>query len=407
MFRRLIFFIIGLCVVIGIGFSSSTTHAQNSTWTAQYFNNTSLSGSPAATATLSNLNINWGHDAPATGVNVDDWTARFSTITYFNAGTYRFTIHADDAFRLYVHGKLLIDTFSNPKPDQTMTAEITLNAGDGSIQIDFREYIGPAFLYVSWTQLNGSYTNTTGWGQAQLTVNTSILNLRSEPTIGNNIIAKLPKGATYPIIGKTSPENWYQIQVGQITGWVFAPLVIAPYTVNVPVVGTNGSVPVPTKVAQLTITTGKLNVRSAPFVGDNVITRVAQGETYPIYGINSTKDWYLIKVGSTLGWVSAGFVDAVNTAGVPIINVQLAAPNVPTILTGYTLRSIAYLNIRSGPSLQFSRLSILPYNATASIIARNSNNSWWLIYYNGVIGWVYREYIVLPDNLNYGLVPVA
>jgi len=351
MFRRLTFFIVGLCVVIGIGFSNTITQAQtNLAWSAQYFNNTSLSGSPAATATLNDLNISWGQNSPATGVAADNWSARFNTIASFNSGTYRFKVNADDAFRLYVHGQLLMDTFSNPQPNQIMTADMTLSAGDGGvevdflenygaaflyvsweqistttetatatpstttsgawsvqyfnntslsgtatastsvvnpninwgtdspasgvgadnwtarltssiyfsagtyrfnvhvddairlyvqntlvldtfsnpqpdklmsvdvslptgyipIQIDYREYIGPAFLYVSWTQTNSTTgtsggttsntTNTTSYGQAQLTVNTSLLNFRSEPFIKDNIIAKLPKGASYPII---------------------------------------------------------------------------------------------------------------------------------------------------------------------------------------------------------------
>src|SRR5690606_17950332 len=122
----------------------------NQTWTAQYFNNTSFSGTPTATASLSSLNMNWGQNSPANGVGADNWTARFNTITYFNAGTYRFTVNADDAFRLYVHGQLLIDTFSNPRPNVSFTADMNIAAGNGGIQVDFREYSGEAFLYVSW-----------------------------------------------------------------------------------------------------------------------------------------------------------------------------------------------------------------------------------------------------------------
>lgn len=463
MYRRLLFFIIGLSVVFGIVFASPSTQAQsNLTWSAQYFNNTNLSGSPTATATLSDLNINWGQTAPATGVAADNWTARFNTISYFNTGTYRFSVKADDAFRLYVHGQLLIDTFSNPRPDQLITADMNITAGYGGVQIDYREYTGPAFLYVSWQQISGTTnplapTNVpvTGAWTAQYFNNT---NLSGNPTFVSYLDnPNINWGTASPATG-VAADNWtarfsstiyfnagtyrFNVKVDDaIRLYVQNKLVLdtfsyprpdTPMTVDVVLSAGNtyiqidyreyigpafmyvtwsqistSSSPIPNPGGtQLTINTGKLNLRSTPYIGDNVITQLPYGTSYPIIGRTASSDWYQIQVGQSVGWVSAQYVIASNTANVPVVSTQVAAPNVPSSATGYSLTAIANVNIRSGAGLNYSRLGILPYAATASILARNSNYSWWLVSYNGVTGWVYANYVRVPANINYAVIPV-
>lgn len=328
MVRRFIILFVGLFMVLGIGFASTSVQAQtNQVWTAQYFDNKNLSGTPSGTTVLNTLNINWGNNAPASGMRSDNWTARFTSNIYFNAGTYRFTVNADDAFRMYIGTQQVYETFTNPRPDVWLTFDVYIPAGNSFVQVDYREYIGPAFLYVSWVQL--SQTTPTQQpthapaGQAQATINTGMLNLRSTPYIGDNIITRLPNGNTYPIIGRTAASDWYQVQAGQSVGWVSAPYVIAR-----------------------------------------------------------------------------------NVQNVPVVNTQVSAPNVPTNPTAYSLRANANVNIRSGTNLFSSRLGILPYNATARIVARNSSHSWWLVTYGGVTGWVNGGYIILPADINYAQIPV-
>lgn len=462
MFRRLMFFFIGLGVVLVMSLStSSTAHAQSSIWTAQYFNNTTLSGTPVGSTTLSNLNINWGRGAPITGVNVDDWTARFNTSTYFNAGTYRFTINADDAFRLYVNGQLRIDTFVDPKPNQTFTTEVALPTGNANIQIDYREYIGDAFLYVWWQQTNvtatptqtqtpGAWTaqyfnnvNLSGtaaavsslgnlnvnWGynspangviadnwsarfnaSIYFTAGTYRFSINADDAFGlyvnNNVVLETfsyPVPDTVKTIDVNLPAGYVNLQVDyrEYIGPAF--LYLSWNQIN-----STPNTPEPQLPGQasLIINTGRLNMRSTPYVGDNVIKTLPNGASYLIIGRTASTDWYQIRDGATVGWVSAAYVIARDTANVPVVNTQVSAPNSPVTATGFSLQANAFVNIRSGAGTNYSRLSILPYKATASIVARNYNNTWWLISYNGVTGWVSSGYIILPYNINYTQIPV-
>lgn len=465
MSRRMMVFFVGLFMVLGIGFVSTTAQAQtNQTWTAQYFNNTNFSGSPVATASLNGLNVNWGRNAPATGVNVDDWTARFNTITYFNSGTYRFTVNADDAFRLYVHGQLLIDTFSNPRPNTTFTADMTIAAGNGGIQIDYREYIGDAFLYISWQQIGGVinpptaqpqpvgtwtaqyFNNTSLSGSPVTTLGLDNLNVnwgRNAPANGmpaDNWTARFTaniyfNAGTYRFSVNADDAFRMYINSRQVYETFSNPRadVLLTYDVYLPAgnafiqvdyreyigpaflyvswsqVSQNPPTPqpnVPIGQAQLTINTGNLNLRSTPFVGDNIITQLPRGTTYAIVGRTTGSDWYQVRAGQNVGWVSARYVIASNTQNVPVVNTQVSAPNVPNNPTAYALRANANVNIRSGAVLSSSRLGILPNNTTANIVARNSSNTWWLINYGGVTGWVNGSYVVIPANIDYAQVPV-
>lgn len=64
---------------------------------------------------------------------------------------------------------------------------------------------------------------------------------------------------------------------------------------------------------QLTITTLLLNVRTGPGTNNAIITRVRQGETYPILGHNDGDTWWQISVDDQVGWVSGAYVEFDNT----------------------------------------------------------------------------------------------
>lgn len=76
--------------------------------------------------------------------------------------------------------------------------------------------------------------------------------------------------------------------------------------------------------ATATITTGKLNVRSMPTAIAQILTKVDQGAIYPIVGQNNTGKWWQIDVDGIIGWVNGSYVDAKNTADVPITFVDLS-----------------------------------------------------------------------------------
>ncbi|TFV66651.1 hypothetical protein E4P40_25140, partial [Blastococcus sp. CT_GayMR20] len=92
-------------------------------YTATYFANTTLTGTPAATSCEAGpmLNKDWALAAPATGIPADNWSARFAgSIDFPTAATYTFTAQADDGIRVYIDDTVLIDQWRDQ--EATFTA---------------------------------------------------------------------------------------------------------------------------------------------------------------------------------------------------------------------------------------------------------------------------------------------
>lgn len=79
-------------------------------WTAQYYANTSLSGTPVLTKEEEVVFYDWGYDKPRHAMpSSNNFSIRWSGQRYFHSGFYRFGLFADDGVRLWVDGELLVN----------------------------------------------------------------------------------------------------------------------------------------------------------------------------------------------------------------------------------------------------------------------------------------------------------
>jgi hypothetical protein len=121
----------------------------------EYYNNRTLSGTPAFAQNTGNINFNWGSGAPGNGVGSDNFSTRWQGIFTFESANYTFTVTADDGIRLYVDNALKSPTSPNQDPwrDQattTYTYDIPLSAGNHTIKVEYYENGGGAIAQVSW-----------------------------------------------------------------------------------------------------------------------------------------------------------------------------------------------------------------------------------------------------------------
>lgn len=176
--------------------------------------------------------------------------------------------------------------------------------------------------------------------------------------------------------------------------------------------------PIVAPTTTATVATSRLNFRDAPSVlAGNILLRLNQGETYPVIARSEDGSWVQIHVDGTRGWVTSDYITLNNITLLEIPVVGQAAPPptaVPTQppvvapVTDVTLRATPYtVNIRSGPGTQFRDLANLPSGATAQVIGRNANNTWWQINYNGIVGWVTAEFTELEGAVNITTIPVT
>jgi len=95
------------------------------------------------------VNFDWQYGGPFGLTNY--FSVRWEGAVSFEQGTYRFRARADDGFRLYVDGQLLLDRWS---PHTTRNHEITRSlSGDHNIRLEYRELTGLSHISLSWEKI--------------------------------------------------------------------------------------------------------------------------------------------------------------------------------------------------------------------------------------------------------------
>ena len=147
-----------LCVALALAALTSAlamlpAAAGDTTWRGEYYANPSLSGEPALVRQDAEIDFDWGEDAPAPGLPIDDFSVRWTRPVSFDGGRYRFTTTTDDGVRLWVDGTLLIDHWRDMSAT-TFTGDIDLAAGEHTIRMEYYDVWSTAIARLSWVMLD-------------------------------------------------------------------------------------------------------------------------------------------------------------------------------------------------------------------------------------------------------------
>jgi uncharacterized protein YraI len=465
--KRLIYLLPVFALLAFGGLVTQTVNAQNSfaTWQGAFYNNAQLINPPVYEATFNEINFDWGSGSPNSAVNADDFSARFGTDTFFEAGTYRFSITVDDGVQLLVDNNAVLNTYNTPHPGDTQTVDVTLTEGSHHLQVDYREIAGNALLKMSWINVNDIPSQPTGGAWTA--------QYYSNPTFsGTPFLTRTEANAPSYRYGLGAPLNgmpadnfsvrWsttqnlpagnYGIQVYADDGVrvfvngvayinEFHTFTGQGYTANFNLVGgaTNivveyfesgfnaeidfrlitptGTVnPSPTTAptgATATVTAGVLNVRSLPSTNGDILTKIRRNETYSITGTNSARTWYRLDVAGISGWVSSLFVTTSNAANIPVVDeAPVAQPTLSTsasqtaVPSQFTAITVANLNLRAEPNTTADSLLVIPRGGEAAVLARNSDSTWLKLNYQGVVGWSSARFLTVNPPLILENVPV-
>jgi PA14 domain-containing protein/List-Bact-rpt repeat protein/fibronectin type III domain protein len=114
--------------------------------------NTPFAGSPALTRTDATVDFDWGSDSPASQVNSNFFSARWTgQVKAPVSGSYTFTVTGDDGVRLFINGTTAIDGWR----DQGATPysyTTTLSAGTlYNIELHYYEHESDAVCRLLWS----------------------------------------------------------------------------------------------------------------------------------------------------------------------------------------------------------------------------------------------------------------
>ena len=130
----------------------TSTPSSFADWKGEYFANQNLSGTPALVRNDKDLDFEWGSGTPAPGLPADHFSVRWTRKLDFSAGTYRFTVRADDGVRLYVDGTRILNEWHDNSGDEAYSVDRALD-GKRTILVEYYENTKDALLELSWKKL--------------------------------------------------------------------------------------------------------------------------------------------------------------------------------------------------------------------------------------------------------------
>lgn len=116
----------------------------------QYYNNMTLSGTPALLRTDANINFSWRQGSPDPAIRVDAFSVRWSgKLTAAFSEIYTIYSYSDDGIRVWIDGGLVIDSWVN-QSGQERKGSISLIAGKPyEIKVEYYENRATPGLFCS------------------------------------------------------------------------------------------------------------------------------------------------------------------------------------------------------------------------------------------------------------------
>jgi N-acetylmuramoyl-L-alanine amidase len=201
--------------------------------------------------------------------------------------------------------------------------------------------------------------------------------IHSGATKAYKTLKTVNKGDKLTIKGEftnSANEKWYNVQTGQITGWIYeAAFIKAPVS------------PPPVTEEKKVLTKG--NIRSGASDAYKVVGSVSPNEIINIVSTftNSIGEkWYRVSKGNTVGWVRE------------LVFIENEAPPTPPPSELPNKGDVVYLNkftvsIRSGASNGYRSVLDLPVNSAIEVVDHFHNSlgeDWLRVKSGSIIGWI-------------------
>jgi hypothetical protein len=141
-----------------LSWAATAQPAPTTSWLAEYWNTPGSSaapvmpvGAPDFSRLESSVDHDWWLQSPAPGIAADHFVARFTRVVAVAAGSYVFTVRADDGVRLFVDGALVLDRWVDQSAS-TYTATVALAEGPHTVVLEYYENAWDATVHLGWAR---------------------------------------------------------------------------------------------------------------------------------------------------------------------------------------------------------------------------------------------------------------
>jgi beta-glucosidase len=118
---------------------------------AEYFDNNRLEGSPRITRTDARVDFGWTLNSPGRGIPFDWYSVRWTgRVTVPASGVRRIGVEANDGYRLYVDGKLLIDDWQKRSYGLRLVSAAFRAGSSHDLRLEYFESTGNARVKLVW-----------------------------------------------------------------------------------------------------------------------------------------------------------------------------------------------------------------------------------------------------------------
>ncbi len=232
-------------------------------------------------------------------------------------------------------------------------------------------------------------------------VNTSFLNMRVGPGATYELIATVPQGTTMRLIARDAAGTWVQgvLSTG-VSGWVNSTYLVVLINIYALPIGIPNTPTIPAQtVISAAVNTSFLNLRNGPAANFSIVAKLARNDQVTLVGRNGDAKWVQVITSSNLqGWLSARYLISYGVvANLPVTSGTGVTPGyVEPVPTGGSSGIVATnaLNVRTGPSIYFSRFETLPQGTGVNLAGRNATGTWLVVQLaDGRTGWVNASYV--------------
>ena len=151
------------------------------------------------------------------------------------------------------------------------------------------------------------------------------------------------------------------------------------------------------------VNTYRLNVRSGPGAGHDILTTVAGGTELTVTMLSSDRKWYQVTSSVGPGWLHSAYaVPRGDFSRVPREGLSTSLASGTDIPAGapHVVVNTAYLNIRTGPGVGRNILTTVTGGTALAVTAIDSGGVWYQVETSAGTGWLNRTYTVTRGNFS-------